>query len=209
VIGRVGPPRRKWVPDCLNRLKHLNTRREEATLGCSKLLDEKTTSHMEAGYFPPSGHGSALPVMNVSGTRRRLTRLEVSIRKPKRPKIPTRRPIWRFNCGACRGIPTHDRKTQFQGGIGCGPLPQLMGRWAAITLKDGPRRTKNLSIGYTAGPTSLNATGHVVCASGSEHWKAPHRLAASPRVPLSPSPAVVNALAKLTGKKRYRSLAAY
>jgi isoquinoline 1-oxidoreductase beta subunit len=89
-------------------------------------------------------------------------------------------------------------ESQFQGGIGFG-LTQLMAK-GAITLKDGRVEQRNFD-GFTL-PYIADApvTVDVHIAPSSE---APTGVGETP-VP-SISPAVVNALARLTGK-RYRAL---
>ena len=89
-------------------------------------------------------------------------------------------------------------ESQFQGGIGFG-LTQLMAK-GAITLKDGQVEQRNFD-GYTPPyimdvPVSVEV--HIVPST-----EAPTGCG-EPPVPVI-SPAVVNALAKLSGK-RYRSL---
>ena len=89
-------------------------------------------------------------------------------------------------------------ESQFQGGVGFG-VTQLMAK-GAITLKDGRVEQRNFD-GYTPPyiiDTPVTVDVHIVPST-----EAPSGCG-EPPVPVI-SPAVVNALAKLTGK-RYRSL---
>jgi len=119
--------------------------------------------------------------------------VEVSIEN-KRPKI--HRVTVAVNCGLAVNPLTVE--SQFQAGLGFG-VTQLMAR-GAITLKDGRVEQRNFD-GYTP-PYIIDAPANVdvhIVPSG----EAPTGCG-EPPVPVI-SPAVVNALAKLTGK-RYRSL---
>ena len=89
-------------------------------------------------------------------------------------------------------------ESQFQGGLGFG-LTQLVGQ-GAITLKDGRVEQRNFD-GYTPpyiADVPVTVDVHIVPST-----EAPTGCG-EPPVPVI-SPAVVNALAKLTGK-RYRTL---
>jgi len=119
--------------------------------------------------------------------------VEVSIEN-KRPKI--HRVTVAVNCGLAVNPLTVE--SQFQAGLGFG-VTQLMAR-GAITFKDGRVEQRNFD-GYTPPyiiDAPVNVDVHIV-PSG----EAPTGCG-EPPVPVI-SPAVVNALAKLTGK-RYRSL---
>jgi isoquinoline 1-oxidoreductase beta subunit len=118
---------------------------------------------------------------------------DVSIEN-KRPKI--HRVTVAIHCGLAVNPLTVE--SQFQAGIGFG-VTQLMGK-GAITLKDGRVEQRNFD-GYTPpyimdAPTSVDV--HIVPSTDAPTG------CGEPPVPVI-SPAVVNALAKLTGK-RYRSL---
>jgi isoquinoline 1-oxidoreductase beta subunit len=89
-------------------------------------------------------------------------------------------------------------ENQFQGGLGFG-LTQLMAK-GAITLKDGRVEQRNFD-GYT--PPYIKDAPMVVDVHIVPTGDAPTGCG-EPPVPVI-SPAVVNALSKLTGK-RYRSL---
>ena len=119
--------------------------------------------------------------------------VEVSIEN-KRPKI--HRATVAVNCGLAVNPLTVE--SQFQAGLGFG-VTQLMAR-GAITFKDGRVEQRNFD-GYTPPyiiDAPVNVDVHIVPSS-----EAPTGCG-EPPVPVI-SPAVVNALAKLTGK-RYRSL---
>ena len=118
---------------------------------------------------------------------------DVSIEN-KRPKI--HRVTIAVHCGLAVNPLTVE--SQFQAGVGFG-VTQLMAK-GAITLKDGRVEQRNFD-GYTPpyivdAPTAVDV--HIVPST-----EAPTGCG-EPPVPVI-SPAVVNALAKLTGK-RYRSL---
>jgi isoquinoline 1-oxidoreductase beta subunit len=156
-----------------------------------ELLDEKTTA-LWSRYFPPPGHAFGIACHECFGTAVACA-VEVSIEN-KRPKI--HRATIAVNCGLAVNPLTIEN--QFQGGIGFG-LTQLMAG-GAITLKDGRVEQRNFD-GYTPpyivdAPVTVDV--HLVPST-----EAPTGCG-EPPVPVI-SPAVVNALAKLTGK-RYRSL---
>jgi isoquinoline 1-oxidoreductase beta subunit len=119
--------------------------------------------------------------------------VDVSIEN-KRPKI--HRVTIALDCGLAVNPLTIE--SQFQGGIAFG-VTQLMAK-GAITLKDGRVEQRNFD-GYTP-PYIVDApvTVDVHIVPSTE----PPTGCGEPPVPVI-SPAVVNALAKLTGK-RYRSL---
>jgi isoquinoline 1-oxidoreductase beta subunit len=119
--------------------------------------------------------------------------VEVSIEN-KRPRI--HRATVAVNCGLA--VNPLSVESQFQGGLGFGVL-QLMAH-GAITLKDGLVEQRNFD-GYTPAyiidaPSAVDV--HIVPST-----EAPTGCG-EPPVPVI-SPAVVNALSKLTGK-RYRTL---
>src|SRR5262249_47835979 len=119
--------------------------------------------------------------------------VDVSIEN-KRPKI--HRATVAVNCGLAVNPLTVE--SQFQAGLGFG-ITQLMAK-GAITLKDGRVEQRNFD-GYTPpyiidAPVTVDV--HIVPST-----EAPTGCG-EPPVPVI-SPAVINALAKLTGK-RYRSL---
>jgi isoquinoline 1-oxidoreductase subunit beta len=119
--------------------------------------------------------------------------VEVSIEN-KRPRI--HRATVAVNCGLA--VNPLSVESQFQGGLGFG-LTQLMAK-GAITLKDGQIEQRNFD-GYAPPyiidvPTTIDV--HIVPSTE------PPTGCGEPPVPVI-SPAVVNALSKLTGK-RYRTL---
>ena len=119
--------------------------------------------------------------------------VEVSIEN-KRPKI--HRATVAVHCGLA--VNPLSIESQFQGGLGFG-LNQLMAQ-GAITLKDGRVEQRNFD-GYTPpyiGDAPVMVDVHIV-PSGD-----PPTGCGEPPVPVI-SPAVVNALTRLTGK-RYRNL---
>jgi len=119
--------------------------------------------------------------------------VEVSIEN-KRPKI--HRATVAVNCGLA--VNPLSVESQFQGGLGFGVL-QLMAQ-GAITLKDGRVEQRNFD-GYTPAyiiDAPMMVDVHIVPSTE------PPTGCGEPPVPVI-SPAVVNALAKLTGK-RYRTL---
>ena len=119
--------------------------------------------------------------------------VDVSIEN-KRPKI--HRATIAVNCGLAVNPLTVE--SQFQAGIGFG-MSQLMAK-GAITLKNGVVEQRNFD-GYV--PPYIVDTPEVVDVHIVPSTEAPTGCG-EPPVPVI-SPAVVNALAKLTGK-RYRSL---
>jgi len=119
--------------------------------------------------------------------------VEVSIEN-KRPRI--HRATVAVNCGLA--VNPLSVESQFQGGLGFGVI-QLMAH-GAITLKDGRVEQRNFD-GYTPAyimDAPMTVDVHIVPST-----EAPTGCG-EPPVPVI-SPAVVNALAKLTGK-RYRTL---
>jgi len=119
--------------------------------------------------------------------------VEVSIEN-KRPRI--HRATVAVNCGLA--VNPLSVESQFQGGLGFGVL-QLMAH-GAITLKDGRVEQRNFD-GYTPAyimDAPMTVEVHIVPSTE------PPTGCGEPPVPVI-SPAVVNALAKLTGK-RYRTL---
>ncbi|HEY5074369.1 MAG TPA: xanthine dehydrogenase family protein molybdopterin-binding subunit [Pyrinomonadaceae bacterium] len=140
----------------------------------------------------PKGHAVGISCHECFGTAVACA-VDVSIEN-KRPKI--HRATVAVDCGLAVNPLTIE--SQFQGGIGFG-VTQLMAQ-GAITLKDGRVEQRNFD-GYTPpyivdAPVTVDV--HIV-----ESTDAPTGCG-EPPVPVI-SPAVVNALAKLTGK-RYRSL---
>jgi isoquinoline 1-oxidoreductase beta subunit len=119
--------------------------------------------------------------------------VEVSIEN-KRPRI--HRAAVAVNCGLAVNPLTIEN--QFQGGLGFG-LTQLMAH-GAITLKDGLVEQRNFD-GYT--PPYIVDTPATIDVHIVPSTEAPTGCG-EPPVPVI-SPAVVNALSKLTGK-RYRTL---
>ncbi len=119
--------------------------------------------------------------------------VDVSIEN-KRPKI--HRATVAVNCGLAVNPLTVE--SQFQAGVGFG-VTQLMAK-GAITFKDGRVEQRNFD-GYTPPyivDAPVNVDVHIVPSTDAPTG------CGEPPVPVI-SPAVVNALAKLTGK-RYRSL---
>jgi len=119
--------------------------------------------------------------------------VEVSIEN-KRPRI--HRATVAVNCGLA--VNPLSVESQFQGGLGFG-LTQLVAK-GAITLKDGQIEQRNFD-GYAPPyiidvPTTVDV--HIVPSTE------PPTGCGEPPVPVI-SPAVVNALSRLIGK-RYRSL---
>lgn len=153
------------------------------------LLDEKS-----AGWRKnlPKGHAAGISCHECFGTAVACA-VDVSIEN-KRPKI--HRATVAVHCG----LPVNPLtiESQFQGGTGFG-LTQLMGQ-GAITLKDGRVEQRNFD-GYTPpyiGDVPVTIDVHIVPST-----EAPTGCG-EPPVPVI-SPAVVNALTRLTGK-RYRNL---
>jgi isoquinoline 1-oxidoreductase beta subunit len=152
------------------------------------LLDEKSTWRKTL----PRGHAAGISCHECFGTAVACA-VDVSIEN-KRPKI--HRATVAVHCGLAVNPLTIE--SQFQGGIGFG-ITQLMAQ-GAITLKDGRVEQRNFD-GYTPpyiadAPVTVDV--HIVPSSE------PPTGCGEPPVPVI-SPAVVNALAKLTGK-RYRNL---
>jgi isoquinoline 1-oxidoreductase subunit beta len=152
------------------------------------LLDQKSAWRKSL----PKGRAAGIACHECFGTAVAVA-VEVSIDN-KRPRI--HRATVAANCGIAVNPLTIEN--QFQGGLGFG-LTQLMPK-GAITLKDGRVEQRNFD-GY-APPYIVDAPMavdvHIVPST-----EAPTGCG-EPPVPVI-SPAVVNALAKLTGK-RYRSL---
>ena len=152
------------------------------------LLAQKTTWRNNL----PKGHAAGIASHECFGTAVACA-VEVSIEK-KRPRI--HRATVAVNCGLAVNPLTVE--SQFQAGIGFG-VTQLMAQ-GAITLKDGRVEQRNFD-GYTPpyiidAPVTVDV--HIVPST-----EAPTGCG-EPPVPVI-SPAVVNALAKLTDK-RYRTL---
>ena len=140
----------------------------------------------------PPGHAAGISCHECFGTAVACA-VDVSIEN-KRPKI--HRATVAVDCGLAVNPLTIEN--QFQGGIGFG-ITQLMAQ-GAITIKDGHVEQRNFD-GYTPPyivDTPIAIDVHLVPSS-----EAPSGCG-EPPVPVI-SPAVVNALARLTGK-RYRSL---
>lgn len=154
------------------------------------LLDEKSGGWRNK--LPPPGHAIGIACHESFETAVACA-VEVSIEN-KRPRIHSA--TMAVHCGMAVNPLTV--KSQFQGGAGFG-LTQLVGQ-GAITLKDGRVEQRNFD-GYTPPyiadvPVTIDV--HIVPSA-----EAPTGCG-EPPVPVI-SPAVVNALAKLTGK-RYRTL---
>ncbi|MEP6570593.1 MAG: xanthine dehydrogenase family protein molybdopterin-binding subunit [Acidobacteriota bacterium] len=153
------------------------------------LMDEKSAAWRNK---LPRGHASGISCHESFNTAVACA-VEVSIEN-KRPRI--HRATIALHCGLAVNPLTVE--SQFQAGVGFGVI-QLMAK-GAITLKDGRVEQRNFD-GYTPAyiadaPVSVEV--HIVPST-----EAPTGCG-EPPVPVI-SPAVVNALAKLTGK-RYRSL---
>jgi len=153
------------------------------------LLDEKS-----AGWRKnlANGHAAGISCHECFDTAVACA-VEVSIEN-KRPKI--HRATLAVHCGLA--INPLSIENQFQGGVGFG-LTQLMAQ-GAISLKDGRVEQRNFD-GFTPayiGDAPVTVEVHIVSSTD------PPTGCGEPPVPVI-SPAVVNALAKLTGK-RYRSL---
>ncbi|MEP6742608.1 MAG: xanthine dehydrogenase family protein molybdopterin-binding subunit [bacterium] len=152
------------------------------------LLDEKSAWRKRL----PKGHAIGIAVHECFDTAVACA-VDVSLEN-KRPKI--HRATVAVNCGLAVNPLTVE--SQFQAGLGFG-ITQLMAK-GAITLKDGRVEQRNFD-GYTPpyiGDVPVTVDVHIVPST-----EAPTGCG-EPPVPVI-SPAVVNALAKLTGK-RYRSL---
>jgi len=153
------------------------------------LLEEKSAVWRKS---LPKGHAAGISCHECFDTAVACA-VEVSIEN-KRPKI--HRATVAVHCG----IPVNPLtiESQFQGGLGFG-LTQLMGQ-GAITLKDG-RVEQRKCDGYTPpyiGDVPVTVDGHIVPSVE------PPTGCGEPPVPVI-SPAVVNALTRLTGR-RYRNL---
>jgi len=153
------------------------------------LMDEKSASWRSK---LPKGHALGVSCHESFGTAVACA-VDVSIEN-NRPKIH------RVTIGVDPGIGVNPLtiENQFQGGVAFG-VTQLMAK-GAIMLKDGRVQQRNFD-GYTPpyindAPTAVDV--HIVPSSEEPTG------CGEPPVPVI-SPAVVNALAKLT-KKRYRSL---
>jgi isoquinoline 1-oxidoreductase beta subunit len=152
------------------------------------LLDQQSTWRKDLAR----GHAAGISCHECFGTAVACA-VEVSIEN-KRPKI--HRATVAVDCGLAVNPLTIEN--QFQGGIGFG-ITQLMAQ-GAITIKDGHVEQRNFD-GYTPPyivDTPVTIDVHLVPSS-----EAPSGCG-EPPVPVI-SPAVVNALSRLTGK-RYRSL---
>ena len=152
------------------------------------LLDQQSTWRKNL----PRGHAAGISCHECFGTAVACA-VDVSIEN-KRPKI--HRATVAVDCGLAVNPLTIEN--QFQGGIGFG-ITQLMAQ-GAVTIKDGHVEQRNFD-GYTPPyivDTPVTIDVHLVPSS-----EAPSGCG-EPPVPVI-SPAVVNALARLTGK-RYRSL---
>ena len=140
----------------------------------------------------PKGRAAGIACHESFGTAVACA-VDVSVEN-KRPRI--HRATVAVNCGLAVNPLTVE--SQFQAGVGFG-LTQLMAK-GAITLKDGRVEQRNFD-GYTP-PYIIDAPAtvevHIVPSTDAPTG------CGEPPVPVI-SPAVVNALAKLTGK-RYRSL---
>lgn len=153
------------------------------------LLEQKSSW---SNRLPPPGHALGIACHESFETAVACA-VEVSIEN-KRPRI--HRATIAVHCGMAVNPLTIE--SQFQGGVGFG-LTQLVGQ-GAITLKDGRVEQRNFD-GYTPpyiADVPVKVDVHIVPST-----EAPTGCG-EPPVPVI-SPAVVNALAKLTGK-RYRTL---
>ena len=153
------------------------------------LMDEKSSAWRSK---LPKGHAAGVSCHECFGTSVACA-VDVSIEN-KRPKI--HRATVAVNCGLAVNPLTVE--SQFQAGVGFG-VTQLMAK-GAITLKDGRVEQRNFD-GYTPPyivDAPVNVDVHIVPSTDAPTG------CGEPPVPVI-SPAVVNALAKLTGK-RYRSL---
>jgi isoquinoline 1-oxidoreductase beta subunit len=153
------------------------------------LLDEKS-----AGWRKtlPKGHAAGISCHECFGTAVACA-VEVSIEN-KRPKI--HRATLAVHCGLA--VNPLSIESQFQGGVGFG-VTQLM-RQGAITFKDGRVEQRNFD-GFTPayiGDAPVTVDVHIVPSTDAPTG------CGEPPVPVI-SPAVVNALTRLTGK-RYRNL---
>src|SRR5947207_3249557 len=153
------------------------------------LMDQKSAAWRNR---LPKDHAVGISCHECFGTAVACA-VDVSIEN-KRPKI--HRATVAVDCGLAVNPLTIEN--QFQGGVGFG-VTQLMAK-GAITFKDGRVEQRNFD-GYTPPyivDTPVTVDVHIVPSS-----EAPTGCG-EPPVPVI-SPAVVNALARLTGK-RYRSL---
>jgi isoquinoline 1-oxidoreductase subunit beta len=157
--------------------------------GALDLMDQKSAAWRNK---LPKGHAAGISCHEAFGTAVACA-VDVSIEN-KRPKI--HRVTVALDCGVAVNPLTIE--SQFQAGVAFG-MTQLMAQ-GAITLKDGRVEQRNFD-GYTP-PYMVDApvTVDVHIVPSTE----PPTGCGEPPVPVI-SPAVVNALAKLTGK-RYRSL---
>jgi len=154
------------------------------------LLEEKLV--VWRNKLPPPGHALGIACHESFETAVACA-VEVSIEN-KRPRI--HHATIAVHCGMAVNPLTIE--SQFQGGLGFG-LTQLVGQ-GAITLKDGRVEQRNFD-GYTPpyiADVPVNVDVHIVPSTDAPTG------CGEPPVPVI-SPAVVNALAKLTGK-RYRTL---
>ena len=154
------------------------------------LLEEKLSAWRNK--LPPPGHALGIACHESFETAVACA-VEVSIEN-KRPRI--HQATMAVHCGMAVNPLTVE--SQFQGGVGFG-LTQLVGQ-GAITLRDGRVEQRNFD-GYTPpyiADVPVACDVHIV-----PNTEAPTGCG-EPPVPVI-SPAVVNALAKLTGK-RYRTL---
>jgi isoquinoline 1-oxidoreductase beta subunit len=152
------------------------------------LVDQQSTWRKNL----PQGHAAGISCHECFGTAVACV-VDVSIEN-KRPKI--HRATIAVDCGLA--VNPLSIENQFQGGVGFG-VTQLMAK-GAITFKDGHVEQRNFD-GYTPPyivDTPVTVDVHIVPSS-----EAPTGCG-EPPVPVI-SPAVVNALARLTGK-RHRSL---
>jgi isoquinoline 1-oxidoreductase beta subunit len=153
------------------------------------LLDEKTIGWRKN---LPKGHAAGIASHECFNTAVACA-VDVSIEN-KRPKI--HRATVAVHCGLA--VNPLSIESQFQGGLGFG-LNQLMAQ-GAITLKDGRVEQRNFD-GFTPpyiGDVPATVDVHIVPSAD------PPTGCGEPPVPVI-SPAVVNALSRLTGK-RYRKL---
>jgi isoquinoline 1-oxidoreductase subunit beta len=153
------------------------------------LMDQKSATWRNK---LPNGHAVGISLHESFGTAVACA-VDVSVEN-KRPKI--HRATVAVNCGLA--VNPLSVESQFEAGVGFG-VTQLMAK-GAITFKDGRVEQRNFD-GYTPpyiidAPTVVDV--HIVTTT-----EAPTGCG-EPPVPVI-SPAVVNALAKLTGK-RYRTL---
>jgi isoquinoline 1-oxidoreductase beta subunit len=152
------------------------------------LLDEKSAVWRKN---LPKGHAAGISCHECFETAVACA-VDVSIEN-KRPKI--HRATVAVHCGLAVNPLTIE--SQFQGGIGFG-ITQLMAQ-GAITLKDGRVEQRNFDS-YTPpyiGDAPVTVDVHLV------HSTEPPTGCGEPPVPVI-SPAVVNALARLTGKRHRR-----